>query len=656
MAIYGERYQIGAVPASSLRLGGDLTDQNGFGSNANSLNLPIALGPGQWNVGPGTAVTLNMTGPVFDSPGFTNLTKTGTGVLALAPQNRNTYSGATIINQGTLLLGNANALPLGTLMIVNQGGALNLYGHDTTIGGLGNYGSAGGSVLLNATLTTPGGGLGFAGSISGGGGLTKIGSEAMFLSSGGSFTYSGPTTVQQGFLVVNGSLANSPVTVNAGAFLEGTGTITSMSISGTVNPGFATFPGMLNGGNAVFNAGSQLNVHLNGTAAGSGYSRVFLTGTANLSAAPGLSVSLGFTPAVGTSFTILQALGGISGTFGGLPDGTVFAVGSTEFQIHYTSTTVVLTTVAPGPATALRITPGAASVTAGAPFSVTITAVDNAGITATGYRGTVHFSSTDAQATLPPDYTFTAGDGGVHAYNGVTLRTAGNLQVVFAQDTVNPNLLVGANATVSAAAPDHFQITAPASSTAGNPFDFTVTVQDAFNNKVTGYAGMVTFSSQDPFGAALPPDYTFTTGAGGDNGVHTFPGGATLFTAGTRDVTATVTSSGLGGSANVVVTPSAAVRFIVTAPAQATSGVPFDLTVTAVDAFGNTDTNYQGTVTFTNSDTDPGVVLPADYTFQPGDMGSVTFPGGVTLITSGDQTVTVNDTISGITGFAKVTL
>jgi len=122
MAIYGERYQIGAVPASSLRLGGDPTDQNGFGSNANSLNLPIALGPGQWNVGPGTAVTLNMTGPVFDSPGFTNLTKTGTGVLVLAPQNRNSYSGETIINQGTLRPGNANALPLGTTVVVNQGG------------------------------------------------------------------------------------------------------------------------------------------------------------------------------------------------------------------------------------------------------------------------------------------------------------------------------------------------------------------------------------------------------------------------------------------------------------------------------------------------------------------------------------------------------
>jgi hypothetical protein len=80
------------------------------------------------------------------------------------------------------------------------------------------------------------------------------------------------------------------------------------------------------------------------------------------------------------------------------------------------------------------------------------------------------------------------------------------------------------------------------------------------------------------------------------------------------------------------------------------------LEVNHLDPYGNTDTKYRGTVTFTSTDTDPGVALRADYTFQPGDMGSVTFPGGVKLITAGGQTVTATDTVSGITGFATVML
>jgi hypothetical protein len=85
------------------------------------------------------------------------------------------------------------------------------------------------------------------------------------------------------------------------------------------------------------------------------------------------------------------------------------------------------------------------------------------------------------------------------------------------------------------------------------------------------------------------------------------------------------------------------VSFVFTVGAGAALGVPFDVTVSAVDAYGNIDTNYQGTVTFSTSDADRGVVLPADYTFQPSDQGSVTFAGGVTLMTPGYQALTVTD-------------
>jgi streptogramin lyase len=109
----------------------------------------------------------------------------------------------------------------------------------------------------------------------------------------------------------------------------------------------------------------------------------------------------------------------------------------------------------------------------------------------------------------------------------------------------------------------------------------------------------------------------------------------------------------------VVVTP-AADHFLVLAPAVVVPGVPFDVTVVAVDPYGNVDTNYRGTVTFTTSDPAAGVVLPAAYTFAAADQGTHTFTdtglGETTLLTAGDQALMVSDIDSGINGSTTVTV
>jgi streptogramin lyase len=296
------------------------------------------------------------------------------------------------------------------------------------------------------------------------------------------------------------------------------------------------------------------------------------------------------------------------------------------------------------------------STVAGNPLDVTVTAQDAFNNAVTGYTGTVHFSSADPfGATLPADYTFTAADRGVHTFaGGATLYTAATWNVT-ATDTIS-GITGAAYVNVVTAGLDHFAVTTSvdgSNTVAGSPFDVTVIAQDAFNNTVTNYTGTVHFSSADPLGATLPADYTFQPT---DQGMVIFPGGATLYTTGVWDVTATDTATGQSGSDFVTVTPAPAVSFHVLAPASATSGAVFDVTVIAVDPFGNTDTNYQGTVHFSTTDPDPGVVLPADYTFQPSDQGQVTFPGGVTLITPGDQTLMVTDTSSGISGSATATV
>jgi hypothetical protein len=193
-------------------------------------------------------------------------------------------------------------------------------------------------------------------------------------------------------------------------------------------------------------------------------------------------------------------------------------------------------------------------------------------------------------------------------------------------------------------------VSAPASVTAGDAFDVTVSAIDPYGQAALGYTGTITFSSGDPHGATLPADYTFTLA---DSGSHTFVGSTALYTAGTRDVTATDLASNISGSANVEVNAGSAVGFVVMAPTNAVAGVPFDVTVVAVDAYGNQDGHYAGTIHFSTSDQDPAVELPPDTGFQG---GRITFYAGVTLFTSGDQSLTVTDLDTGMTGSTVVTL
>jgi hypothetical protein len=72
----------------------------------------------------------------------------------------------------------------------------------------------------------------------------------------------------------------------------------------------------------------------------------------------------------------------------------------------------------------------------------------------------------------------------------------------------------------------------------------------------------------------------------------------------------------------------------------ATAGVPFGVTVRAVDQFGNNAADYAGSVTLTSSD--PSATLPAPYVYAATDAGQHTFTG-IVMRTVGTQTVTATD-------------
>ena len=300
--------------------------------------------------------------------------------------------------------------------------------------------------------------------------------------------------------------------------------------------------------------------------------------------------------------------------------------------------------------------PGTA--TAGTAFTVTITAYDSYGNIATGYTGSVHFSSSDSHAVLPSsNYTFTGADHGVHTFsNSVTLKTVGGgSQSITVTDTPN-SLSNSASVSLTAATASSLTVTAPGSSTAGSAFNVTVTLYDTYGNMATGYSGTVHFSSSDSHVVLANSDYTFTAA---DHGVHVFLNAVTLkkVGGGSQTVTATDAADSLSGSATVSMTAGAAHSLIVTAPSSTTAGIAMTVTVTACDAYGNIATGYTGSVHFSSSDS--SAVLPSlDFTFTGADRGVHVFSSGVTLKTvgSGSQTVTATDSADSLSNFATVSV
>ena len=132
---------------------------------------------------------------------------------------------------------------------------------------------------------------------------------------------------------------------------------------------------------------------------------------------------------------------------------TTAPVGYTTGSTVSTSTPVASTTkVVAGTATSLSIFGYSSNVTSGTSFKLIISALDADGNIATGYRGTVRFTSTDTSSpALPSNYTFTSDDAGVHFVNAGTLNGAGS-QTITINDVDSGSISTAtASVTVTAA-------------------------------------------------------------------------------------------------------------------------------------------------------------------------------------------------------------
>jgi autotransporter-associated beta strand protein len=289
----------------------------------------------------GHSVTLS--GPVGGSG---RLTATGGGLLTLTGSN--TYSGGTTITGGsTLAVGSDAALgaPGGSLTFSN-GALLALASFTSSRAIVVNQG--GGAINANGYTVN------LNGPITLNGALSSTGSGAVYFTS--QAQVNGSLTVSGGIFSNNGQVSAQSVVVTSTGILRGTGVVNAPTvIAGKLAPGNSpgtltfTAPVMLLAGST-----SEFDIDGAGTGTGGGnYSRVIVTGAANVFTAAGAlepllrgitgSATNTFTPAIGSAFQVVSADGGIAITssYTSLIQPTGLAAG-TRFDAVYAPTTLTL--------------------------------------------------------------------------------------------------------------------------------------------------------------------------------------------------------------------------------------------------------------------------------------------------------------------------
>jgi uncharacterized repeat protein (TIGR01451 family) len=331
---------------------------------------------------------------------------TNFGTVTLSPSGDVTTAAGTTISAKSITQSSGAVLSTyaGSLDASGSGG-INLNAPSLSISGNIAVENSHGVVTLGVSSATA---SIVSGVISGAGGFNTGRTGAIDLTAAN--TYTGTTSVSQGTLTIDGSLASpaavlvggglvaatlsgsgtiaGPVTDNTlgtvagaltiqgsvsmnGGTFSGTGTVVGpMTVfSGTVSPGSPI--GAINTGAISFTGGSYA-VDINGNTPGNGptnYDQILSTGDVNL-AGVSLRPTLRYTPAIGDTFTVLQTTGNITGQF---TQGSSILLGTRRYLISYNPHSVVL-----GLSADLSVNVAApAVITAGTNVLYTITVSNN---------------------------------------------------------------------------------------------------------------------------------------------------------------------------------------------------------------------------------------------------------------------------------------
>jgi hypothetical protein len=203
-------------------------------------------------------------------------------------------AGSTIEATGPLTLGNA-------LVAFAISGNLSVGPHSVTIlasgradlGVLTTLGSAAGGGTLNVAT-----GVNLA-----------AGDKIQGLGTLNTPNVAGQAVVNNG--VIQGNSAAEKITLPG--FITGTGSLDNVILTGTLSPGAS--PAAVSFGSVSFTPTSKLIVEVGGTTAGTQYDQINFTGAAALGGTIEVSLTGGFSPAIGDAFNVINATGGVSGDF-----------------------------------------------------------------------------------------------------------------------------------------------------------------------------------------------------------------------------------------------------------------------------------------------------------------------------------------------------
>ncbi len=354
-----------------------------------------------------------------------------------------------------------------------------------------------------------------------------------------------------------------------------------------------------------------------------------------------------FTGTVGlTNSSTLNAAQAISYTFTAA-DAGVHTLGATMTKSGLQPLTVTspllpsgvkTITVMGAAATHFSVT-GPATAAAGVPASVTVTALDAFGNLSNGYVGSIRFTSIDARASLPANYTFSLADAGTHAFP-VTFVTAGSQTVTAIDATVATMLGATTAITVTPASAVSLRL-AGGGGPIGSPTLVTATALDTYGNVDVNYTGTLHLTTTDA-------NSTVSADVATVNGVGTFTVNSLTLGAQTLNVV-DVARSAMAANLAVVNTPGLGAKFVVTSLSASVAGTSQSFKVTVYDNYGNISTGYRGVVQISGSDARMNGA--GYYSFTAADSGAHTFT--VAFTTAGTQSLTLTDYYTPAINFSQ---
>ena len=425
----------------------------------------------------------------------------------------------------------------------------------------------------------------------------------------------GQIALQAGTVAVQGNHAGG-VSTAGGTDFGGAGQVGGAT---TIVGGAALHPGTYDvawhgfgtgtltfGSSLTMQSGSTFVVYVDGA---TNYSRAAVAGAVSIGGAQ-LTVSVATPPPAGTALRIIdkQGSGAVSGTFAGLPEGSVFSAGGgAAFRINYAAGTgndVVLTAIAPP--TVTTVAPAAGPAAGGQ--SVTITGTNLTGATAVRFGGTAATAFTVDSATQITATTPAHAAGAV----AVAVTTPGGTGSK-------------ANAYTYVAAPTVTTV-APAAGPAAGGQSVTITGTNLTGATAVSFGG----TAATAFTVNSATQITATTPA--------HAAGAT---------TVAVTTPGGSGSKADAYTYVAAPTVTDVAPAQGPSSGGTQVTITGTNFAGATGVRFGGSVATFSVDSATRITATAPAHAAGAVAVTVSSPGGDGSL-PGAYTYVAAPTVTGV--------